>query len=160
MIIQDEANIGLTIKNTVVMMQKVFDFDLRKNVGISLSHAKVIRTLLLQDGLTQKEIAESISIEAPTLVPMIDKMEREGLVQRRQDETDRRNKRVYLTSKSRLLRDDIDQSISRIQKIACKGIVKGDLEKTLKVLDAIAKNASDYLEACTCSAEPAKVTRT
>ena len=84
-----QANLGLTIKNAVIVMQKAFDFDLQKNVGINWSQAKVIMMLAQKDGMAQKEIADGICIEAPTLVPIIDRMEREGLVERRQDEADR-----------------------------------------------------------------------
>src|SRR5581483_5643450 len=100
-----QANLGLTIKNAVIVMQKAFDFDLQKNVGINWSQAKVIMMLAQKDGMAQKEIADGICIEAPTLVPIIDRMEREGLVERRQDEADRRNNRVYLTDRSRSLQN-------------------------------------------------------
>ncbi|AIC16999.1 MarR family winged helix-turn-helix transcriptional regulator [Nitrososphaera viennensis] len=128
------------------MMQKAFDFDLQKSVGISWSQAKVIMTLAQKNGMAQKEIADGICIEAPTLVPIIDKMEREGLVERRQDEADRRNNRVYLTERSRSLQHAIDESIARVRKVAYKGIAKDDLDTTRHVLDMISKNVADYLE--------------
>jgi MarR family transcriptional regulator for hemolysin len=157
--LSDQANLGLTIRNTVIIMQKAFDLDLKKNVGINLSQAKVIMRLALKDGVAQKEIADGICIEAPTLVPIIDKLEREGLVERRQDDADRRNNRVYLTDKSRSLQDAIDESIARVRKVAYKGIAKGDVETTMRVLDMIAKNAADYLESQAPVAEVQKATR-
>ncbi|AIF83024.1 transcriptional regulator [Candidatus Nitrososphaera evergladensis SR1] len=154
-----QANLGLTFKNAVIMMQKAFDFDLRKNVGINWSQAKVIMTLAQKNGVAQKEIADGICIEAPTLVPIIDKMEREGLVERRQDMADRRNNRVYLTDRSRSLQNAIDESIARVRKVAYKGITKGDLETTMEVLETITKNASDYLESQAPVAEVQKAAR-
>jgi MarR family transcriptional regulator for hemolysin len=141
-----QANLGLTIKNAVIVMQKAFDFDLQKNVGINWSQAKVIMMLAQKDGMAQKEIADGICIEAPTLVPIIDRMEREGLVERRQDEADRRNNRVYLTDRSRSLQNAIDESIARVRKVAYRGVTKDELETATQVLETITKNASNYLE--------------
>ena len=56
--------------------------------------------LVDQDGLTQKEIAERLGLEGPTLIPIIDKMEKDNLVIRRVDSSDRRNNRIYRTEKA------------------------------------------------------------
>lgn len=143
----DPSNVGLAIKGAVRAMERAFDFELRSTAKITLSQARVIRALLTgSDGMTQKEIAESIAIEAPTLVPIIDRMEQDGLVDRRQDRDDRRNNRIYLTAKSHSLSGAIDASMERVRKTAYRGIQKEDIETLLYVLDSIAKNAAGYLE--------------
>jgi MarR family transcriptional regulator for hemolysin len=157
--ISDQANLGLTIRNTVAIMQKAYDADLKKNVGINLSQAKVLTRLAIQDGMAQKQIADNICIEAPTLVPIIDKLEREGLVQRRQDDSDRRNNRIYLTDKSRSLHNAIEESIARVRKIAYKGVAKDELETTMRVLNIITKNATEFLESPVPAVEVQKSAR-
>lgn len=143
----DPSNVGLAIKGAVRAMERAFDFELRRTAKITLSQARVIRALLTgKDGMTQKEIAEGIAVEAPTLVPIIDKMEQDGLVERRQDRDDRRNNRIYLTAKSRSLSDAVDASLERVRKAAYRGIPKEDIEALLRVLGSIAKNATSYLE--------------
>lgn len=158
------ANLGLTIKNAVIAMQKAFDLDLQRSVGINWSQAKVIMMLAQKDGMAQKEIADGICVEAPTLVPIIDRLERDGLVERRQDEADRRNNRVYLTGKSRPLRDAIDESLARVRNVAYRDIAKGDLDTTTRVMNAISKNVADYLASrqqtpATAAAEVHKIPR-
>ena len=143
----DPSNVGLAIKGAVRAMERAFDFELRRAARIPLSQARVIRALLTgKDGMTQKEIAESIVVEAPTLVPIIDRMEQDGLVERRQDKDDRRNNRIYLTAKSRSLSGAIDASLERVRKAAYGGISEADIETLLKVLGSVAKNATAYLE--------------
>jgi MarR family transcriptional regulator, transcriptional regulator for hemolysin len=51
----------------------------------------------IQDGLTQKEIADQLGLEALTLIPIIDKLESDGLLKRKVDQNDRRNNRIYRT---------------------------------------------------------------
>jgi MarR family transcriptional regulator for hemolysin len=142
----DPNNIGFAIKGAVRAMERAFDFELRNTARITLSQARVIRALTGSDGMTQKELAESIAVEAPTLVPIIDRMEQEGLLERRQDRDDRRNNRIYLTAKSRSLSNEIDASLERVRKAAYRGIPKQDIETLKQALDSIAKNAAGYLE--------------
>ncbi len=51
------------------------------------------------DGQSQKELAEKLKIAPATLNVMIRRMEKAGLLDRRQDEVDQRVSRVFLTEK-------------------------------------------------------------
>src|SRR5690242_193953 len=48
-------------------------------------------------GATQRELAECVGIEEPTLVRMLHRLEQEGLVERRASQADRRTKTIVLT---------------------------------------------------------------
>ncbi|MFC7692871.1 MarR family transcriptional regulator [Paeniroseomonas aquatica] len=49
------------------------------------------------DGMTQKDLAQRLLIEGPTLVRTLDWLERQGLVERRESTQDRRAKTLHLT---------------------------------------------------------------
>ena len=66
-------------------------------VGASLWMWLLLRHALQADGPSQRELADLMRIEAPTLVRHLDKLEEQGLVERRRDERDRRIIRVYAT---------------------------------------------------------------
>ena len=51
--------------------------------------------------MRQKELATALSIEGPSLVRLLDNLERRGLIERREDETDRRARGIYLTRAGR-----------------------------------------------------------
>lgn len=65
--------------------------------GASLWNWVLLRTAVELDGASQREIAEHIGIEPPTLVPQLDKLADEGLLERRRDDRDRRVTRVSVT---------------------------------------------------------------
>ena len=53
------------------------------------------------DGITQKELANLVSIDGSTLVRLLDILSDKGLIERRTDENDRRAKQVFLTEAGR-----------------------------------------------------------
>lgn len=95
-----ENSIGFIVKRAAKVFVKALDSELREKVGITFGQWKVIVMLVDQDGLTQKEIADKLGLEGPTLIPIVDKMEKERLVVRKVDAGDRRNNRIYRTEKA------------------------------------------------------------
>src|SRR5712671_341942 len=51
----------------------------------------------LGEGVRQKELAVALGIEGPSLVRLLDNLERRGLIERREDGTDRRARGIHLT---------------------------------------------------------------
>ncbi len=69
--------------------------------GASIWHWILLKHAAESEGSSQRELAEHMHIEPPTLVRHLDKLAHEGLVERRRDENDRRVARVYLTPAGR-----------------------------------------------------------
>ena len=47
-------------------------------------------------GFSQTELARLLAVETPSLVPVLDQLEKQGLIERRPSEQDRRQKALYL----------------------------------------------------------------
>lgn len=141
-----ENSVGFAVNNTAKSFQKSLDMELRRNAGVTLSQWRVVGSLVLQPGLTQKEIAEKIGIEAATLVPMIDKMEKEGLLKRKPDLADRRVNRIYLTSKADSLWASMTDCALKVRKSSTKNIPESDIQITLDTLRKISKNLTTLFE--------------
>ena len=62
--------------------------------GASIWHWILLKHAAESEGSSQRELAEHMHIEPPTLVRHLDKLAHEGLVERRRDENDRRVARV------------------------------------------------------------------
>ena len=136
-----ENAIGLIIKIASKSIEKTLDGELRKRCGLSSGQWKVIGALALHDGLSQKDLAEMVFVEGPTLVPILDRMEKEGFVQRRVDQQDRRNNLVFLTEKSEQLINSIIDCVLHVRKIITKDIPAEELEITKNVLRKITQNS-------------------
>jgi MarR family transcriptional regulator, transcriptional regulator for hemolysin len=135
-----ENNIGFIVNRAAKAFVKALDTELRENVGVTFGQWKVIVMLANQNGLTQKEIADRLGLEGPTLIPIIDKMEQEGLLVRKVDPDDRRNNRIYRTEKADELWDRMIECALRIREVSLRGIPEQDINIMKKVLEKIAEN--------------------
>ncbi len=151
-----ETSAGFVVNSTAKVFQKTLDLELRKNVGVTISQWRVVVTLIQHPGSTQKEIADRIVVEAATLVPVIDKMEKEGLLKRKPDSNDRRVNRIYLTSKVDSLWNSMIQCALHIRKVSTKDISENQLVTTLETLRKMSKNLSEYFEVDDMAAMPRK----
>ncbi len=138
-----DDSIGYKIYRTSRAFQKAFDLELREKVGLTLSQWRVINTLTFSNGITQKEIANILELEAPSLIPMIDKLQSLELVERKSDPKDRRINRIHLTKKAKSLYDSMYECGLSIIKSATKGIDNDQLNLVNKYLDIVMHNLVD-----------------
>ena len=74
---------------------------------VTVEQWMILLLLWVQDGVSQQYIADYIGKDKGTISPQIDGLERRGLVSRRADKKDRRQKRVYLTDQGRNIQDEL-----------------------------------------------------
>lgn len=143
-----QDSIGFIVKSTAKAFESAFDQQLRRKADITVAQSRVIGTLaLVKDGMTQKEIANTIGIEAPTIVPIIDKLEEQGIVIRKLDHNDRRNNLIFLTGKSEAKWELIIECALELEKASRQGLREEELETIKKTLRKIAQNVTDlYLK--------------
>lgn len=140
-------SIGTLIFLTSKSMEEAAEYAIKNKLGLTSSQWKVILALNLFDGLSQRELADQIYVDGSTLVPVIDKMEKNGLLERKPDPKDRRNNRLYLTKKSESIVDSIIETILQLRKIFYKGLSKNDLESMRPRLKKMIDNADRFMNA-------------
>lgn len=139
-----QDSIGYIVKSTAKAFESAFDQQLRRKADITVAQSRVIGTLaLVKDGMTQKEIANTIGIEASTIVPIIDKLEEQGIVIRKLDHNDRRNNLIFLTGKSEAKWELIIECALELEKASRQGLREEELETTKRTLRKIAQNVTD-----------------
>lgn len=126
--------------------ERLAEVEIKKQLGLTPSQWKIILALSITDGLTQKEIADRIYVDGSTLVPIIDKMEENGLVERKSDSKDRRINRIFLTKKSESTVDSIVETVLQLRKIIYRGISENDLALVKNTLKTIIKNSENAAE--------------
>ncbi len=90
--------IGLTVTRTAKLVSRAFDDSLAE-VGGSLPEWLVLVSLKAHRHGMQRELAEAVGIEGPTLTHHLNRMEADGLVRRSRNPNNRRVHVVELTDK-------------------------------------------------------------
>src|ERR671939_844795 len=148
-----ENSIGFIVNRAARSFVKALDLELHDKVGVTVGQWKVIVMLVKQNGLTQKETADKLGLESPTLIPIIDKMEKEGLIIRKVDPSDRRNNRIYRTEKADALWDKMMECASKVRRVAIKDIPEEDINVMTTVLNKIWHNLRDEFNVSCASAD-------
>ena len=91
----------------------------------------------LGGGVRQKELATALGIEGPSLVRLLDSLERRGLIERREDESDRRARGIYLTEAGHDLAVRVAKVGTEIQLRLLSSVPPEDLEICQRVLAQI-----------------------
>ena len=139
-----QNSIGFLVNKTAKIFVKALDSELREKVGVTFGQWKVMVMLSLEDGITQKDIADRLGLEAATLIPIIDKMEKEGLVVRQVDKADRRNNRIYRTEKANASMDQMIECALKIRKISVKDISENHITIMRDSLEKICENLNTH----------------
>src|SRR5437016_9070862 len=66
------------------------------HLGVTPDQFTVMRTLLENEGVTQRELTELISSDPNTVAALLERMEQAGLIERQAHERDRRANRLRL----------------------------------------------------------------
>jgi MarR family transcriptional regulator for hemolysin len=91
----------------------------------------------LGEGVRQKEIADALGIQGPSLVRLLDTLERRGLIERREREDDRRARGIFLTPSGRRLQRRILRISDSIQERVLRGVDPRDLEACNRLFDHV-----------------------
>lgn len=100
----------------------------------------------------QGVLAEEMGIEGPSLVRLIDLLQAEGLVERREDPTDRRAKMLHITALGETKADKINQVLRCVRAELLNDVPRDDLAVTFAVLRSIEERADCSLEVTVASA--------
>lgn len=102
-----EERFSAAMHNTSRAWRQALDRRL-KHLGVSqASWMTIAVTAKASEPLSQSELAQSLGVEGATMVAMVDRLVKAGLVTREPSATDRRVKRVVLTADGSLLYDKV-----------------------------------------------------
>jgi len=87
-------------------------------LGLYRGQSRMLRALWDQEGLTHTELSRQLRVQPATITKMLQRMEKAGFVERRQDPDDQRVSRVYLTAAGQAVREDVQQVWRRLEEEA------------------------------------------
>ncbi len=110
------------------------------NTGITVDQWIILDRLNRNNGLSQREIAETTLKDAPTVTRIIDLLCKKGLVERVQDNGDRRRLRISLTAKGKQKVKEVLPIVQDMREKGWQNLSDDDYSTMIRILDTIYAN--------------------
>jgi MarR family transcriptional regulator for hemolysin len=134
-----ENSAGYWICRSAHLFERAMNEELAPR-GITYRQCQVLGWLAFEGDLSQTDLAERMRIEPPTLVGILDRMEREGWISREGCPDDRRRKIVRPQPKAEPVWDQIVSCAQRVRSRATRGLSKEQVEILKQLLGVVRSN--------------------
>ncbi|MBA3537404.1 MAG: MarR family transcriptional regulator [Tatlockia sp.] len=131
--------VSTQIKKAARLLEKKANILLKPH-NIMHGFTYFLMALYEQDGQTQTELQKIIGIEQPTVVRTLDRMERDGLILRRQSPIDRRVFNIYLTDKGLSSKAAVLSSAENLNKLLLQPFSENEQEIIQSYLQRLIDN--------------------
>lgn len=122
-------NLGLAHRRVA----RVFEEALQP-IGLTIAQVHFLSCLYERDARLSKDLARELGVDAGTLTPMIDRLERQGLIRRCPHPEDRRAMRICLEPSGRRLKDDIQSICASVNQKLMNKFSDEDYERFMELL--------------------------
>lgn len=134
-----EESVGYWITITSHFYQEALNQELIP-YEITFRQFQVIGWLVYEGPLSQVELAGRMMIEPPTLVRILDRMERDCWIKRESDPDDRRRKVVKVLPEAKPIWSQMVACLKRLRKKATQGMTAEQVETLKSLLMQVQEN--------------------
>ena len=124
---------------------RVWNKILRENNMTDLEGARgrIIFALWGKDGVPIKTLCEKTSLDKSTLTGIIDRLERDGYIERKPSQTDKRSTLICLTGKEQKFAKHVQKVSNQMNKIFYKGFSDEEIMQFDSMLERILVNCKE-----------------
>lgn len=142
-VLTDENNwdqrLGFLMHDVSRLRRIVFD-DFMKPLGVTRSQWWVLAYLSRHDGMIQSDLADVLELGKAALGGLIDRLEASKIIERRLDATDRRAKRIHLTTKGTQTIKQMRQLSHEMSERILDGLSVEERQKLSEMLTLVKQN--------------------
>lgn len=103
-----DENIGVLLAHICRAQRTLAQSEFNK-LGLFAGQERVLLCLMRHDSVAQSDLVNHLCVEPPTVTKMLQRMEKAGLIERRQDDEDGRASVVNITATGKALQQPILQ---------------------------------------------------
>lgn len=145
-----EPTLGFLVHDVARLLRKRLEQRARAaGIGLTRAQWQTLAYLARSEGMNQASLAQLLDIEPITLVRLIDRLEAIGLVERRPDPRDRRQRNLYLTEKAWPELARIKALGAEVREEALAGLAAPERERLMGAL----AQAKTNLQSVLCGAD-------
>ncbi|KTC97499.1 MarR family transporter transcriptional regulator [Legionella geestiana] len=144
-----EEHTGVLIKKAARLFERMANINLEE-LGVTYSQTIFLVRLWEKDGQNQKELTKSAGLKQPTVVGILERMERDGLIWRKQNTKDKRCYHFFLTEKAKTACMKLEQQGLMMQSIATRDFKAAETNQLNQSLRAVIHNLEQFVEKLPC----------
>lgn len=137
-----EANVGFLLHDVSRLMRASFD-KRAQGLGLTRAQWRVLVHLGPRQGINQTSLAEILELDGVTLSRHIDRLERDGWLERRPDPADRRAWRIFLSEAARPTLTEMEALAAETQAAALADLTDEERAWFIAMLARIKATMSD-----------------
>lgn len=131
-------------------MARLFAIALQNDIkplGLAPAQFMTLLELWSGDGLTQRDLVQRLDVEQATMANTLARMERDGLIERKQNPEDKRAALILLTPHARSLELPAKAIASEINKAALEDLTHEERALFIKVMNRVIESLQNRKQA-------------
>ena len=111
--------------------------------GITFRQCQMLGMLAAHGSLSQAEVAEKMGVEPSSVARLVDRMTRDGWIERRPDPHDRRKNRLFATAQAEPVWDQVRSVACPVREKALEGLNDQEVSELKRMLRHLRNNLGD-----------------
>lgn len=134
-----DQRLGFLMHDVSRLRRSVFD-EFMRPLGVTRSQWWVLAYLSRHDGMIQSDLANVLELGKAALGGLIDRLEASGFIERRPDDTDRRVKRIFLSSSGKHMVKEMQLRSHEMSERILDGLPTADRHRLAELLTLVKRN--------------------
>jgi DNA-binding MarR family transcriptional regulator len=134
-----DRGFGFLVNDVARLMKTAIDYRGEK-LGLTRAQWRLLVILHRRQGMTQSELATLLELKVPTVGRLVHKMSERGWIRIEADNSDRRQKRLYLSKTVLPLMNRVRDHIDTLREDALSGLSEAETEHLMDMLHRIKGN--------------------
>lgn len=117
-----------------------------ESIGMRYSYRHIMKPLMENESLTQLELVKITELKAPTISITLRNMERDGIVRREKNDSDRRETHVFITDKGKKMYTMVLAALENAENKMLEGLTEKELKAMRMTLDKMCANLKSEIK--------------
>lgn len=126
--------------NLIEATSTEFVYDRLAKIGLNRGQPKMLRFLGENDGCRQKDIADRFFLRAASVSGVLNTLEKQGLIERRQNPRSRRETLIYLTKSGRAKLDQVQEFYDELDGQWFEDFSNDEYDELMRLLKKLQKS--------------------
>ena len=131
----------LSMANHMMVQKKLM--EQLKDTGLTLGQPKVLDYLKDHDGASQKEIAAGCLIEAGSLTSILNRMEKQHMIERKNLNGNRRSFHIFMTESGKKNQKLVEETFEKIEETALNNVSEEEQKVFMEIFLRIYRNLAE-----------------